>query len=284
MALVVGIMLGTGLLLIWWSFWHVPSERVERPERDTRLRQLIARSGVERINPAGVIVASVVVGVLVFVVVAVLTRTIPIGVCFGLFASVLPTAILGWQAKKRQVLLRDVWPDAIDHLRSAIRAGLSLPEGLNQLAERGPVQLRPALQEFSNDYQAGMRFQDALEHLKYRMADPVADRLVSALKMTREVGGADIGNLLSTLSEFLREDARTRAELEARQSWTVNGARLAVGAPWIVLLLLATQPQAMQAYQSFRGLFVLLAGIAVSVLCYSLMLRIGSLPSERRVL
>ena len=30
---------------------------------------------------------------------------------------------------------------------------------------------------------------------------------------------------------------RTRAELESRQAWTVNGARLAVAAPWLVLLL-----------------------------------------------
>src|SRR5699024_11659499 len=86
--------------------------------------------------------------------------------------------------------------------------------------------------------------------------------------------------LLETLSDFLRDDARTRAELEARQSWTVNGARLAVVAPWVVLLLLATQPQAAAAYQSVAGLFVLFAGMIVSVICYRLMLRIGSLRSE----
>ena len=38
----------------------------------------------------------------------------------------------------------------------------------------------------------------------------------------REVGGTDLGRLLSTLSGFLRDDARTRAELLARQSWSVN--------------------------------------------------------------
>ena len=42
---------------------------------------------------------------------------------------------------------------------------------------------------------------------------------------------------------FLREDARTRAELETRQSWTVNAARLAVAAPWAVLAMLSTNPR-----------------------------------------
>jgi tight adherence protein B len=50
------------------------------------------------------------------------------------------------------------------------------------------------------------------------------------------VGGGDLGRLLRSLSTFLREDARTRSELESRQAWTVNGARLAVSAhettPW----------------------------------------------------
>ncbi len=279
-----GLLLGMGMLLIWWSFWPrtVLSPREDRP--DSRLRQLIAQAGIDRVSPAGVVGAMVVCGIVVFLIVFVITRTLPIAVCFALFGSSVPVVVLRWQATKRRTLLRDVWPDAVDHLRSAIRAGLTLPESLIQLGEKGPDSLRPAFREFSRDYRSGVRFTDAVENLKYRMADPVADRLVASLKLTRDVGGADIGNLLSTLSEFLREDARTRSELEARQSWTVNAARLAVAAPWIVLLLLGTQPEAVAAYRSVTGSLVLAAGLAVSVVCYRLMLRIGSLPEERRVL
>lgn len=285
MALLVGFLLGLGLVLIWWSFWTSPVDQdASKQKKDTKLRQLIAQSGVERLSPVGVVAVSTVLGVFVFTFVSLLTRALPVGLCFGFFASLLPVLILRWQANKRRVLLRDVWPDALDHLRSAIRAGLSLPEAMSQLSVTGPEQLRPALAEFADDYRSGMRFSDALDQLQFRMADPIADRLVVALKITREVGGADVGQLLGTLSEFLREDARTRAELETRQSWTVNGAKLAVSAPWIVLLLLATQQQAMQAYQSVQGLLLLAVGIGVSVVCYRLMLRLGALPAERRVL
>lgn len=279
-----GLLLGMGLLLVWWSFWprSEGSSRESRP--DSRLRQLVAQAGIDRVSPAGVVGAMVVCGVFVFLLVFIITRTIPIAVCFALFGSSVPAAVLRWQASKRRTLLRDVWPDAVDHLRSAIRAGLTLPESLIQLGEKGPESLRPAFREFARDYRSGVRFADAVDNLKYRMADPVADRLVASLKLTRDVGGADIGNLLSTLSEFLREDARTRSELEARQSWTVNAARLAVAAPWIVLLLLGTQPEAVAAYKSITGSLVLAAGLIVSVVCYRLMLRIGSLPEERRVL
>ncbi|QCU78478.1 type II secretion system protein F [Citricoccus sp. SGAir0253] len=283
MSLLLGLGLGTGLFLVWWSFWpRTPQDRVL--VRDGRLRQLLAQAGVEQVGPAGVLAATVGCGVVALLTVFLLTRTLTIALCFSLFGALVPWVTLRWQARKRRTLLRDVWPDAVDHLRSAVRAGLTLPEALIQLGDKGPEELQPAFRDFARDYRSGLRFTDALDNLKFRMADPVADRLVAALRLTRDVGGADLGTLLSTLSEFLREDARTRSELESRQSWTVNAARLAVAAPWIVLLLLGTQPEAVRAYQSLTGLMVLAGGLVVSVVCYQLMLRIGSLPDEKRVL
>jgi tight adherence protein B len=82
----------------------------------------------------------------------------------------------------------------------------------------------------------------------------------------------------------LRADARTRGELEARQSWTVNAARLAVAAPWIVLALLGTRPEAAQAYNSVAGTLVLATGGVCSIAAYRLMIRIGRLPDDPRVL
>jgi tight adherence protein B len=172
----------------------------------------------------------------------------------------------------------------IDDLVSGIRAGRSLPEALISLGERGPEDIRPEFRRFAEDYRASGRFDDALETLKARLADPVADRIVEALRLTREVGGTELGRLLRTLAQMLREDLRTRGELEARQSWTVNGARMAVAAPWVVLLLLATRPEAASAYNSPAGVVVLMVGAGCSVLAYWLMVRIGRLPEEERVL
>jgi tight adherence protein B len=169
-------------------------------------------------------------------------------------------------------------------LGSAVRAGLSLPEALAALGERGPEALRPAFSRFAADYRAAGSFGRSLDRLADDLADPVADRLIEALRLTREVGGTDLGRLLRTLSQFLREDARTRAELEARQSWTVNGARLALGAPWTVLLLLALRGTAVQAYDSPTGVAILAVGGGLSIVAYLLMKRVGRLPEDRRVL
>jgi tight adherence protein B len=51
-----------------------------------------------------------------------------------------------------------------------------------------------------------------------------------------------------------------------------------------VLLLLGTQSTTLQAYDTPSGTLLLAIGAGVCVLAYRLMLRIGRLPEDRRVL
>jgi tight adherence protein B len=281
----VGLLLGGGLFCVWWSFWPRPAQPTGR--RDglaERMADELAQAGVVNVSVRALLATAVVAFGLVCALTSLVSGVPAIGVCFGVMAGWAPIAMVRVRARRRRAVLRDVWPDAVDNLTSAVRAGLSLPEALGQLSLRGPAELRPAFAAFAEDYRATGRFFDCLDLLKDRLADPVADRLVEALRIAREVGGSDLGRLLRTLSVFLREDARTRGELETRQGWTVNGARLAVAAPWIVLALLATRPQAVQAYDRPAGALVLAVGAASSFLAYRVMIRIGRLPEEQRVL
>ena len=254
------------------------------PARASPPRDLLVQAGAPAVTPGALVVASVGVGLVVLVVGTVLARSWTIAACFAVIAAGAPSLLVRSRARRRRARLREVWPEVLDHLSSGVRAGLSLPEAVGQLGERGPVELREPFTQFARDYRASGRFGECLDLLKDRLADPVADRIVEALRITRDVGGTDLGRLLRTLSTFLREDARTRGELEARQSWTVNGARLAVAGPWVVLGFLATRPETAAAYNSMAGAVVLAVGAACSAAAYQLMLRIGRLPEEERVL
>jgi tight adherence protein B len=213
-----------------------------------------------------------------------ITATPPVALVFGAMAGYLPVVVVTRRARRRQRDFAEVWPEAVDNLASAVRAGLSLADALAQLAVRGPQPLRSSFESFALDYQVTGRFGECLDRLKSRLADPVGDRVVEGLRVAREVGGGELGRLLRHLSGYLREEARTRSELEARQAWTVNGARLAVGAPWLVLLMMSFQPSVIHRYDSAAGAGVLVVAAVVCVVAYRLMMRIGRLPVERRIL
>lgn len=283
---VVGLLLGLGLACIWWSFWPRPEQAPtkRRVAALDRLEDDLVLAGIRAVRGPGILAICLIAATIVGVLGLAFTRVPAVSAAFGVMAGGVPLMAVRARARRQRSRLREVWPDAVDHIASGVRAGLSLPEALMQLGQRGPVELRPAFEAFGHDYRASGLFTDSLDRLKERMADPVADRLVEAVRLAREVGGSDLGRVLRTLSTFLREDARSRAELEARQSWTVNAARLAMVAPWIVLLLMATRGTALQAYREPTGVVILVVGAVLSVVAYQAMVRIGRLPEEQRVL
>jgi tight adherence protein B len=279
----LGLLLGIGLLLIWRSGPRAPQPRTT-PRKAGRRQQLLAAAGLTGINAAQLLAIQLGLGALVLVVVLLTTGTVTVSVAFGIFGFALPHVQVRRLAARRKADLREVWPEVVDNLASAVRAGLSLPEALSALSTRGPEVLRAPFARFAAEYRSTGRFSVCLDRLKDELADPVGDRIVETLRVAREVGGSDLGRVLRTLATFLREDARARAELETRQGWVVQAARLAVGAPWVVLLLLATQSTTLAAYDSAVGTALLVGGGAVCLVAYRLMLRIGRLPEDVRVL
>jgi tight adherence protein B len=287
-ATAVGLTLGLGLLLVLLAIVDprpmrsAPSWRPSLPGRP--VAALLASAGVTTVSTRGLLSLATLAGLVAGAVMLAVSGTPPVAVVFGLLAAYAPVALLRGRAARRRREFADLWPEAVDNLASAVRAGLSLPEAVTQLGERGPEPLRTWFRDFGADYLATGRFDDCLGRLKDAMADPVADRVCEALRIARAVGGGDLGRVLRSLSRFLRDDVRTRNELESRQAWVVNGARLAVASPWIVLLALSFQRTVITRYSSTAGVVVLVTGAGCCLVAYRLMLRLGQLPAERRVL
>src|SRR5450755_1181294 len=281
----LGLLFGVGVTMIWQSGPRRPPRAPRRtPTITQRTADALAQAGIEAVTPKQLLGSSIGLAAAVFLFAAAISRAFTIALAFATFAALAPVSLVRYRQRKRRTELRDLWPEAVDNLASAVRAGLSLPEALTQLGVRGPEDLRRPFQRFGEDYRASGRFSDCLDRLKVALADPTGDRIVESLRLARDVGGTDLGRLLRTLSAFLREDARTRAELETRQGWSVNGARMAVAAPWLLLAALSLHPQAVRAYNSTAGALVIAIGGGLSMVAYRVMVRIGRLPVEERVL
>lgn len=276
MSAFLGALLGAGLLLIWQA-----GDRRAKPEvvRQGLISGQLRRAGLTHIKPAVVVAASIGGALLLACLLLVVTGVWTIALAAGVLGLCLPFMYLSGKRRKLLRARREEWPDVVDHLRSAVRSGLPISEALAQLATRGPQTLHAAFQSFAADLRVGRSVPVALESLRVRLDDPVADRIVAAVLLTREVGGADVGEMLRTLAGFLRADVHTRGELEARQSWTVNAARLAVAAPWIILVVLCLEPRVAAAYNSPTGVMVLLLGAVVAAISYRVMLRLARLDA-----
>ena len=278
---VIGLGGGLGLLLILLG---LTAPRAQRQARTSWLRRTIDQAGLERVGPSAIVGACVALAAVSGLLVVVISGVLILGLLAAIVFGYIPLAVLRRKARTRGIALRSAWPDAVDMLGSAVRAGMSLPEAVIDLGVRGPEALRPAFRSFAADYRASGSFALALDGLKQSLGDPVADRVIVSLGIAREVGGSDLGRVLATLSDFLRQDARARGEIEARQSWTVNAARVAVAAPWITLLLLCTRPETVAAYSTTMGAIIILGSAALSIVAYRVMTAIGKLPDEPRVL
>lgn len=271
------------MLLIWSAFFVPRRERRTSPAGG-RTTALLASAGLSSVSVTSIWALCLTLGLVAAMVIQVVSQTPPVALAFGLMAAYLPLGLVRSRARKRLREFAQVWPEAVDNLASAVRAGLSLPDALAGLGVRGPEPLRPAFDRFAVDYQVTGRFNESLDRLKDTLADPVGDRVVEGLRIAREVGGGQLGRLLRNLSGYLRDEARTRSEMEARQAWTINGARLAVAAPWAVLLFMSLQGEVIRRYATPTGAIVLAIGAGLCAVAYRLMMRIGQLPTERRIL
>lgn len=275
--------LAAGLLLVLSPWlWPAGSRAPVVKHRDGPVTRLLMEAGLARISPAALAGVALLVGALAGAT-ALLVTTVPV---LALIACAGGAAVPYWWVRARRDRLqktrRSLWPDVCDLLVASVRAGMSLPDAVASLSDSAPAPLRPSFRRFSRDLAASGHFDSAILALKESLADPVADRVFEALRMARQVGGTEITTVLRSLSASVRAEAAIRAEVDARQSWIRGAAVLGAAAPWVILALLALRPEGAAAYASAEGVILIMAGAAVSVIAFRIMLRIGRLPEPRR--
>ena len=284
MSLVLGATLGLGVLLVLapllWPARRVTSRRVGG--RLDAARDALALAGLGTVPLPVVVLVSLTLAMLGGALAHAVFQIPVLTVVAALLGAAAVPMVVTARAARRRTANRALWPDVVDHLVASVRAGMSLPDSVAALAELGPTPTRAAFAEFEADYRRNGNFALCLDRLKVALADPTADRILETLRMAREVGGSDVTAVLRGLAGYLREDAALRAEVVARQSWIRNAARLGVAAPWLLLLVLASRPETLEAYDSAAGSMLLVVGVAVTFVAYRTMIALGRLPEERR--
>jgi tight adherence protein B len=212
-----------------------------------------------------------------------MTRSVVIAPAFGTLAAGIAFVTVRAKNNLNEAALIAAWPEVIDHLMSGIQSGLSLTESLAGLSTRGPEVLRPAFTQFKATLYGSGDLTQAIEELKAMFAHHGSDQIFEALIISKALGGSELLQILRSLGDFLRQDLALRREIEVKHGWIKNSAHLSAAAPWILLLLLSTQPSTAAAYSTPTGAMILIAGLVMTAIAYIWMNRLGRLPQTPRV-
>lgn len=247
-----------------------------------RAQRLIQSSGVPALTLRGLICISLISAVLATLIVFAVTTIPTIAVFAGLIAALAPSFILRSRARRLVQQRRSLWPNICELLLASVRSGSSLGEAVCALAKSAPESLRADFQNFERDYLASGHFDSSVVRLRNALADATADRIIETLRVSRSLGGVDLPLVLAALAKSVRAQVNVREEVRARQSWVRGTAVLGLLAPWVIMTMLVLRPEGVSAYSSPSGVLVLSIGLIVSVSAYVLMIRLGTLPDEKR--
>jgi tight adherence protein B len=212
-----------------------------------------------------------------------LLRSVVVALPISILTSSAP---LLWQRRKAERFkksLEELWPELIDLMISGLRSGLSLAETIAALGRRGPEATKKVFQDFEIQLRSGTEFSIAMRDVKRHFSDPLADQVCEVLIFAKGSGSRDTALTLRALSDLIRRDLEIRDEISAKHGWIKNSALLASVAPWLLLVVLSTQPSTLRAYSSATGFAILLLGVLLTAIAYLWMNRVGRLRQTPRV-
>jgi tight adherence protein B len=187
------------------------------------------------------------------------------------------------RSKSRRRAVINAWPEVLDSLVSASSSGISLFEAFLELADSAPTTLQPYFKQLERDLEAGMDLNAALRQLRDALVDVHVDRLVELIRIITSAGGQGFHAALRNQAIQVRAELALNGELESKQGWVTGTAKVAIMAPWLIVVMLCSRPENVDAYASSQGTAILLTGLFVSIFAYRLIQLFGSVGEPVRV-
>jgi tight adherence protein B len=171
--------------------------------RGSALSRWIDQSGMKASISGVIIVALVLAGVLALVAAMVThtTMSMPVGAAIG-FA--LPFMFLRYKRTKRLRAFEEAFPEALDLISRALKAGHAFATGLKMVADEMSEPVGPEFRKTFDEQNFGLPLKDALENLTLRI--PLLDMrfFATAVLIQRETGG-NLSEILENLAHVVRE-------------------------------------------------------------------------------
>ena len=167
------------------------------------MANLIAQSGT-RVSASAVVIVSILLAVTCAVTSWVLVPFVGAPVVAAVLGACLPLAVLRGRRTRRLKRFEEQFPEALDLLSRAIRAGHAFTTAMGMVASEAPEPIGPEFRKTFDEQNFGLPLKDALHGLSVRV--PLLDVrfFVTAVLIQRETGG-NLSEILENLATVVRE-------------------------------------------------------------------------------
>lgn len=168
-------------------------------------------------------------------------------IALGLFAIIaaLPQFAYRVARKRRLKKFQQQLPDALAMISGSLRAGASLSIAIDSMLTEMDAPISQEFELFQREQKLGADFETAIKHMEQRVDLVDFQLVVSALRISREIGG-NLTEVMDSMADTLRKKAMMEGKI---QSLTAQGKMQGVvmtGLPILIgAVLMFIEPEAM---------------------------------------
>jgi tight adherence protein B len=205
----------------------------------TRLRDYLLQAGLT-MKPAKLILVSLTVAFATHFVLGLLYKALPEIALLGISLLVffIPFAYVAWKRKRRLRQFEERFPEALDLLGRAVRAGHAFTTGLEMIAKDSPEPVAGEFRTAFEEQNFGLPLRDALLNMTERI--PLIDVrfFVTALLIQKETGG-NLAEILDGLARVIRDRFRIFREVRVRTAQGRLTAGILIAMPIFMMCVLS---------------------------------------------
>ena len=241
---------------------------LRRSSRVSELQKMLAQGGWE-LRAGNFLGVSALAAVAAAVIAYILSRRIEVTWIAVLIGAVLPYAYASVRRNKRFEKFEELFPEAIDTLARAVRAGHAFTTALEMITAEVGEPVAGEFRQLFEEQKFGMPVRDALMNLTDRVPLVDVKFFVTAVMLQRETGG-NLAEILDNLSYVIRERFKIQRQVRV---YTAQGrltmALLMGMPPIIVVVMLAINPGFIHPlFADPMGHMLLVAGICLQTVGY----------------
>ena len=215
---------------------------LRRSARVSAMQEALLQAGM-KLRAGNFLVLCVLSGIAVAIAALVWSRNPAIAWAGLILGSFLPYAVVSYRRQKRFEKIEELFPEAIDTLARAVRAGHAFTTALEMISNETSEPLATEFRKLYEEQKFGMPVRDALMNLTERV--PLVDIkfFVTAVMLQRETGG-NLAEILDNLSYVIRERFKIQRQVRVHTAQgRLTMALLMAMPPAVVAILAVFSPE-----------------------------------------